>query len=82
MALHLLFIRNLLLWHKGNKKFLPNQVKKPPARMIRVQHIMFQDEKLSNLTCCMWCDIKVVTMTLLLDKKSEGNNIKLENVKR
>ena len=42
---------------------------------------MFQDEKLSNLSCCIWCDVKVVTMELLLDKKSEGNNIKLENVK-
>ena len=66
---------------KGNKKFLPNQVKKPPARVIRGQHIMFQDEKLSNLICCIWYDVKVVTMTLLLDKKCEGNKIKLENVK-
>ena len=42
---------------------------------------MFQDEKLSNLTCCVWCDVKVGTMTLILDKKCEGNNTKLENVK-
>ena len=59
---------------KGNKMFLPNLIKKPPSKMIRGQHYMFKDQRLSNLTSCVWCDVKVVSIYFSIHLKLEGTH--------
>ena len=42
------------------RKVIPNDVKSPPHRLLRGDHIILQDDNLSNLTTCVWQDTKLV----------------------
>lgn len=45
---------------RAGRKGLPPEVNKPSKKMLRGEHITFQDANLRNLTASVWCDNRIV----------------------
>jgi hypothetical protein len=53
---------------RKNRKFLPNEVKNPPARCPRGNIVTMQDASFRNLSCTVWRDTKDVRFASVLNK--------------
>lgn len=60
----LLHLQNHKIWAAGtlrkNKKYLPPEIRNPPAKMSRGEHLSFQDSNNPHISCSVWMDQKHV----------------------